>query len=56
VEQGQRPILAASPSGRSAESWGMPKVRLIKHEAVPNCGSYEIRFPDDRPSRFIYWG
>jgi len=33
----------------------MPKVRLIKHEAVPNCGSYEIRFPDGRPSRFVYW-
>jgi len=33
----------------------MTDVRLIKHEAVPNCGSYEIRFPDGRPSRFIYW-
>jgi hypothetical protein len=31
------------------------RVRLIKHEAVPNCGSYEIRFPDGRASRFIYW-
>jgi hypothetical protein len=33
----------------------MANVRLIKHEAVPNCGSYEIHFPDGRPSRFIYW-
>ncbi len=33
----------------------MPNVRLIKHEAVPDCGSFEIRFPDGRPSRFIYW-
>jgi len=33
----------------------MRSVRLIKHEAVPDCGSYEIRFPDGRPSRFIYW-
>lgn len=33
----------------------MPKVRLIKHEAVPLCGSYEIRFPDGRPSKFICW-
>ena len=31
----------------------MPSVRLIKHEAVANCGSYEIRFPDGRPSRFV---
>jgi hypothetical protein len=28
---------------------------LIKHEAVPKCGSYEVRFPDGRPSRFFYW-
>jgi hypothetical protein len=33
----------------------MPSVRLIKHEAIPKCGSYEIRFPDGRPSRFVYW-
>ena len=33
----------------------MPSVRLIKHEAVPKCGSFEIRFPDGRPSRFVYW-
>jgi hypothetical protein len=30
-------------------------IRLLRHEAVPKCGSYEIRFPDGRPSRFIYW-
>jgi len=30
-------------------------IRLIKHEAVPNCGSYEVQFPDSRPSRFFYW-
>jgi hypothetical protein len=33
----------------------MPQVRLIKHEAVPKSGSYEIRFPDGRPSRYLYW-
>jgi hypothetical protein len=32
----------------------MPKVRLMKHEAVKDCGSYEIRFPDGRPSKFVY--
>ena len=33
----------------------MPDARLIKHEAVPNCGSYEVRFADGRPSRIFYW-
>jgi hypothetical protein len=33
----------------------MTDVRLIRHEAVPKCGSFEIRFPDGRSSRFIYW-
>jgi hypothetical protein len=27
-------------------------VRLIKYEVVPNCGSYEVRFSDGRPSQF----
>ena len=31
------------------------RIRIIKHEAVPLCGSYEVRFPDGRPSRFYYW-
>lgn len=30
-------------------------VRLIKHEAVPKCGSYEVRFSDGRPSKYFYW-
>jgi len=30
-------------------------IRLIKHEAVPRCGSYEVWFSDGRPSRFFYW-
>jgi hypothetical protein len=30
-------------------------IRLIKHEAVPDCGSYEVRFSDGRPSRYFYW-
>jgi hypothetical protein len=30
-------------------------VRLYKHEAVPNRGSFEVRFSDGRPSRFFYW-
>jgi hypothetical protein len=31
------------------------RVRIIKHEAVPGCGSFEVRFADGRPSRFWYW-
>ena len=30
-------------------------IRVIKHEAVPKCGSYEVRFPDGTESRFFYW-
>jgi len=30
-------------------------IRIIKHEAVPNCGSYEVRFSDGRPSEYFYW-
>ena len=33
----------------------MTGVRLIKHEAVPLCGSYEVRFSDGRPFRYFYW-
>jgi hypothetical protein len=31
------------------------KIRLNKHEAVPKCGSFEVRFPDGKPSKFFYW-
>ena len=31
------------------------RVRIIKHEAVPGCGNFEVRYPDDRPSEFFYW-
>ena len=30
-------------------------IRIIKHEAVPQCGSFEVRFPDDRPSQCFDW-
>lgn len=33
----------------------MGTVRVIKHEAVPGCGSFEVRYPDDRPSQYFYW-
>jgi hypothetical protein len=31
------------------------RIRIVKHEVVPRCGSYEVRFPDGRESRFFYW-
>jgi hypothetical protein len=34
---------------------GMSTVRLIKHEAVPRCGSFEVRFSDGSPSQYFYW-
>lgn len=33
----------------------MATIRLIKHEAVPGCGSFEVRFADGRPSRYFYF-
>jgi len=34
---------------------GGQRIRITKHEAVPGSGSFEVRFPDDRPSQFFYW-
>jgi hypothetical protein len=31
------------------------RIRLIKHEAAPRCGSYVARFADGRPSVFFYF-
>jgi hypothetical protein len=33
----------------------MANVRLIKHEAIPDCGSFEVRYEDGRPSVYFYW-
>ena len=33
----------------------MADIRIIKHEAVPKCGSYEVRFADGHPSVYFYW-
>lgn len=35
--------------------WGTKVIRLIKHEAVPNCGSFEVRFSDGRASVYFYF-
>ena len=31
------------------------RIRIIKHEAVPDCSSFEMRFGDGRASKFFYW-
>jgi hypothetical protein len=31
------------------------KIRIIKHEVIPDCGSYEVSFPDGRPSKYFYF-
>ena len=31
------------------------RIRILKHEAVPQCGSFEVRYPDGRPSQYFYW-
>ena len=33
----------------------MTDVHLRKHEAVQDCGSYEVWFDDRRPSKFFYF-
>jgi hypothetical protein len=42
-------------SQTGSRGMNMGTVRIIKHEAVPDCGSFEVRYPDDRPSQYFYW-
>jgi hypothetical protein len=48
-----------SPNGRNSRErvarYNAMIPRIIKHEAVPDCGSYEVRFGDGRASKFFYW-
>ena len=30
------------------------RIRIIKHEISPDCGSYEVQIPS-RPSKYFYW-
>ena len=30
-------------------------ISIIKHEAVPQTGSFEVRYSDGQPSRYFYW-
>ena len=48
-----------SPVGRNSRErvarYNAMIPRIIKHEAVPDCGSFEVRFGDGRASKFFYW-
>ena len=30
-------------------------IRIIKHEAVPQTGSFEVRYSDGQPSQYFYF-
>ena len=32
------------------------RIRIRKYEAVPGCGSFEVRFPEGRPSPVLLLG
>ena len=41
---------------RVLDQFLMPgRIRIIRHEPVPQSGSYEVRFADGRASRFYYY-
>ena len=31
------------------------RIRIIKHEAIPGCGSFEVCFADGRVSQYFYF-
>jgi hypothetical protein len=33
----------------------MAEIRIVKHEDVPDCGSFEVRLAEGRESKFFYW-
>ena len=33
----------------------MTSARIIRHEAIPQTGSYEVKFTDGRPSVYHYF-
>jgi hypothetical protein len=33
----------------------MTSIRIIKHESIPQTGSYEVRSPDERPSVYHHF-
>ena len=47
--------LQSSPADDCAKPRTTDRIRIIKREPVPGCGSFEIRFPDGRESIYFYW-
>ncbi len=47
--------LSAGPYLRRMKIEQKRKVRLIPHEAVLDTGSFEVAYPDGRPSDFFYF-
>jgi hypothetical protein len=43
------------PPDKRRNHRGMSRIRIIKHESVSQTGSYEVRFPDGRPSVYHYF-
>ena len=60
--EGPQPWLK-SPSLGSGVSRGMldqfecrpPRIHIIRHERLPQTGSFEVQFADNRPSKFFYF-
>ena len=58
--RGQRRAPRAAAAARGALYSEMARMTdrmtlIIKHEAVKDTGSFEVRFRDGRPSVFFYW-
>jgi ATP dependent DNA ligase domain len=52
LDQGQEP---EAPSDVSGYGGVLMTVRLIKHETLPDCGSFEVQYSDGRPSVYFYF-
>ena len=46
---------AETAAGSRYNSAMTNRIRIVKHEVVPQCGSFEVRFADGRASKFFYW-
>ena len=51
---GNKADLALGPSALYSAVMA-DSIRIHKHEAVPKCDSYEVRFPDSRESTYFYF-
>ncbi len=51
--RGQVAQNAPPGEGLDLDKMSDPYVRLIKHEAVPQTGSFEVRYSDGRPSVYL---